>query len=64
MGDKTVKKQNYRNLNHLLHCDRDAECYFTVLPDPVRERVIQCGDSIRNLAALREYSENVLRELY
>jgi hypothetical protein len=34
------------------------------LPDPVRERVIQCGRQIRTLAALREYAENVMKELY
>lgn len=59
-----MKKQNYRSLDHLLHCDRDAECFFTLLPDPVRERVIDCGSSIKSLAALREYSENIMRELY
>lgn len=56
-------RPHYRNLNHLLHCDRDAELYFTVLPDSARERLLQCGGRIKTLAALREYAENVLKEL-
>ncbi len=56
-----MKQKKYRDLNQLIRCDREADNYFSTLPDYVREQISQRGSNVNSLSSLRDYAENLLR---
>jgi len=45
----------------LIKNDAEANQYFILLPDYVREQISTRGDNVNSLESLRDYAENLLR---
>lgn len=51
----------YESLYALMGEDREAEQYFSSLPDYVRDQMKDRADHINSFESLKDYAENLLR---
>lgn len=58
-GEDMSKK--YPDLDTLIKDDQEANQYFKMLPDYVKDQIKQRSHHVNSLASLQDYAENLLR---